>query len=79
MFSLGLIYTFAQTFFFSLFMSPELYWRFVYAFPIVLELIQIYNIHVNYPFETIKYLLEQHDREEALKLAKIVYYDEYAD
>lgn len=65
MFSAGLIYTFVQTYLLSLIVSPQSYWPIVYAFPIVLYAIQIFNIHVYYPFETIKYLLEQRRKQEA--------------
>lgn len=78
MFSAGLIYTFLQTYLLSLITTPKVYWPIVYAFPILIFGVQIYNIQVHYPFETIKYLLEHHRSQEAQELARIVYYDQYA-
>ena len=79
MFTMGLLYAFVQTYLLELFLSPEQYWRVVYFMPVLFMLIHVYNIKVNYPFQTIKYLL-QHDRKsQAQQLAKVIYKDEYIE
>jgi len=65
MLSIGLIFTFVQTYILSLFLSPEIYWRIVYVTPIFFLGVQIFNLKFNFPYETPKYLLEQGRREEA--------------
>ena len=62
MFAVGLIFTFVQTYLLSLFLSPEIYWRIVYLTPILFLGIHAFNLRVNFPYETPKYLLEQRRR-----------------
>ena len=55
--------SFVFTYILSLVMQPGQYWRVVYITPVLFILIYIYNIKVNYPFETLKYLLEKGRKE----------------
>jgi hypothetical protein len=57
MFTVGLVFTFTQTYLLSLVATPAFYWRIVYFFPVLISALQIYNFKVNFPFETPKYLL----------------------
>ena len=71
--SLGLIYSFVQTYFLSLLMSSDQYWRVVYFCPVGLLLLYIYNTRVNFPYETMRYLLEKGREDEARELGNIIY------
>lgn len=59
MFAVGLTSTFVQTYLLSLFCEAEVYWRIVYLTPILFLVVQVFNLKVNFPYETPKYLLEQ--------------------
>lgn len=56
---IGITYTFLQTYIFSLFLSPAVYWRLVFSFPIFSSLLMLYNLKYRYPYETPKYLILQ--------------------
>ena len=79
LFTLGLIYSFVQTYLFELFLSPLQYWRIVYFVPMVFLFIYVYNVKVHFPFETIRYLLEQGKKDEARKLARVIFKEEYVE
>lgn len=46
----GLSFSFALTFFLSLFLPVEVYWRIAFGFPIVTSLFQLYNLRYVYTY-----------------------------
>ena len=46
----GITFSFILTFFLSLFMPADIYWRIVFGFPIVTSAIQLYQLQYNYPY-----------------------------
>jgi hypothetical protein len=53
----GLTLSFLVAFLLDLIFSPEVYWRIIFFFPMILVVYQTYNLLYIYPYETPKYLL----------------------
>ena len=53
----GLSLAFFISYICSLIFSPNVYWRIVYAFPLILIVFQSYNLMYKYHYDTPKYLL----------------------
>ena len=51
----------------------------MYFVPLILLFVYVYNIKVHFPFETIRYLLEQGKKDEARKLARVIFKEEYVE
>lgn len=73
----GITFSFILTFFLSLFMPAEIYWRIVFGFPILTSAILLYQLHYTYPYETPKWLLLNGKIEETKQLIRVIYKEEY--